>query len=61
MMKRVYMHRIIVLFIMLASFTVPPSICDKHEKLENIAIINPKFQDYIDSARTYIGKNNTVS
>lgn len=59
MMKIAYMYSII--FIMLASFTVPPSIYDKYEKLENIAIINPKFQDYIDSARTYIGKNNTVS
>lgn len=51
----------IILLLGFTPFTALSQKSDYRKKLEDNAIINPKYISYIDSARTYIKKNDSLS
>lgn len=61
MIKAVYYVSSTVLLLVFLSFTGYPTIGDKDEIIEDTIIINPQYQSFIDSARFYIKKDDSLS
>lgn len=61
MIKAVYFASSIVLLLLFVSFTEYPTIGDKNKIIEDTIIINSQYQSFIDSARFYIKKDDSLS